>query len=319
MATSEMLDLATQMYRKAAPKILPNAVPSMLVTGASLMFLTKFVLPGLFMTQDIGSTAVQYGEMVISLLIGFFVAVPLLVIGLAYASVLIVQTVQYEMTAEKDTPEPDAKLAANLTGKVAKLLLLILAWGFIPLMAAFVFMAIGSLMQARGAETMENFAAVIAFLGFAIAPFSGIYVIHRFSLAMPVMLIENASPKEAIKRSAHLLKSHRTAGTPLGFTCSLWLLLALIGLSFYFGFGLAIDLSGAVAWIASQSSLGIFREALEIMLEAIPLFVAVWILTPLWAAASSVLYYDRRVRVEAYDIHVLAQAVQITDTDSRSA
>jgi len=56
---------------------------------------------------------------------------------------------------------------------------------------------------------------------------------------------------------------------------------------------------------------------LQKVLELFPLFLAIWIIIPVWCTTTTLLYYERRIRLEGYDILALAQEVWRADRQSR--
>ena len=49
---------------------------------------------------------------------------------------------------------------------------------------------------------------------------------------------------------------------------------------------------------------------LEGMVFGVPTFVSLWLLLPLWSTAMTVLYYDRIVRIEAYDVSLILEDIK---------
>jgi hypothetical protein len=49
----------------------------------------------------------------------------------------------------------------------------------------------------------------------------------------------------------------------------------------------------------------------------VPLFLWVWTLVPIWATTIAIIYYERRIRLEGYDIEALAADVWRTSRQTR--
>ena len=128
-------------------------------------------------------------------------------------------------------------------------------------------------------------------LVFLVIPFIALiaYMIY-WSMAIPVVIVEASKPVEALKRSFNLVRGSwwRVFGITIVVT------LVLVGL------GLVIVLPFALAPRVDAPVLGdVFG-----LLGSIGVAVAV---PPLAAIASTLIYYDLRVRKESYDITTLSQ------------
>jgi hypothetical protein len=60
-----------------------------------------------------------------------------------------------------------------------------------------------------------------------------------------------------------------------------------------------------------------FSPVLVEALGVLPYFLVIWTLMPLWAIATTIIYYDRRIRLEGYDIEALAEDVWRADRSRR--
>jgi hypothetical protein len=43
--------------------------------------------------------------------------------------------------------------------------------------------------------------------------------------------------------------------------------------------------------------------------DLIPPFLIIWTLLPVWASVITIVYYERKIRLEGYDIDVLASEI----------
>jgi hypothetical protein len=116
-----------------------------------------------------------------------------------------------------------------------------------------------------------------------------------FSLALPALLLENKKGTDALGRSYNLIKGRwwRTFG----------LLLA--------GYTLASVISGIVQGILAALMFVAVGDdsALSVVLSGLAGLAGQVITTPFVAALTVVLYFDLRVRKEAFDLQLLAQAM----------
>jgi len=120
----------------------------------------------------------------------------------------------------------------------------------------------------------------------------GIWIYGMWSVAVPALLVERTGPVSALGRSGRLVKGRwwPTAGV---------LIVATI-MTGIVGAVLAALLFG-VASLPSHPSLG-----LAVLVNALSGMISGIITQPFAATVTTILYYDLRVRHEAYDLHVMA-------------
>lgn len=120
----------------------------------------------------------------------------------------------------------------------------------------------------------------------------GIYLTIVWILAMPALMVEDKRGFKALGRSNFLVKDSwwRTFGIVL-----------VVGIFTAIVSGLLPDLlSGAI------ESVGEDNFTLWLVLQNMINALAVIVSAPLWAAVVTVVYYDMRVRKEAFDIEMMA-------------
>ncbi|MEQ1936128.1 MAG: hypothetical protein ABL962_19915, partial [Fimbriimonadaceae bacterium] len=92
-----------------------------------------------------------------------------------------------------------------------------------------------------------------------------------------------------------------------------FILLLLLAAGIGSGIGLLFSFDEFNVWLESSSGADLSTKLLEI----IPTFLAIWLLVPVWAVTTTLIYFERRVRLEGYDIEALAQDVWRNDRDHR--
>jgi hypothetical protein len=158
---------------------------------------------------------------------------------------------------------------------------------------------------------------LIACFAFGVAGGVFLWVFARHALAPAAMVLEGASVGQAVRRSVHLMRRDRVHGSGGGTIWLLFVLLVLLYLLMQFGVGGSLEAVGypetVRGWISGLPLSGVIVEALALL----PTFVVIWTLVPLWSAATTILYYDRRIRLEGYDIEALAEEVWRADKSHR--
>jgi hypothetical protein len=51
--------------------------------------------------------------------------------------------------------------------------------------------------------------------------------------------------------------------------------------------------------------------------DLLPYYLAIWTLIPVWATTLTVIYYERRIRLEGFDIEAMASQIKTDDRASR--
>src|SRR5690606_22865108 len=97
--------------------------------------------------------------------------------------------------------------------------------------------------------------------------------------------------------------------TPNGFwtNLSIFLLVLLAWFIYTVGIGSVFDLLSINGRIIESGWFGSYQDLVLGAVNMMPQFLATWLLMPVAAAAYTGHYFDRRVRLEAYDVKVLTE------------
>jgi len=311
MNSSEVLDTALRIYQRLGLTFLRLTAAPALLCLASIGFIQCFVLPELFLTNANASGGQMIEDVSGALATGIFVGGPLFLLGLAYSSTMVVSLVSDYMIGA--TPDPDA--AASAARSMLPRLFLVnlkefcLATSGIVVSACW--MAFGGYLTSvtRQTDAVAGVVAGTGLIGLAGGGLLFLYVIARDALAAPVAVLEDAGPRIASKRSRELIRKQAYHPVGTGTIWSLYLLLAFIA---------AVLMSGT--WLFAQilsltdrlSALLSFLPAEQVFIRAfelIPTFLVIWTLTPVWATVITIVYYERKIRLEGFDIDLLASEI----------
>lgn len=306
MNASEILEVALEAYRETARIVLRASAPATLVTLAGYAFFWSYAFPLFWSTRDPNNLQTQVGEAAFALLLSIFVAVPIILFGVSYVSAITIQAVADFMVGNVPSPA-SARSAAN---RASPTLLKLLARQ--TLFGGFFFViAVGLLLFSAWLTTSSGVsendlapitAAIAVFtllLALAVAP----AVAVRDTLIPSVAVVENLSAKESIRRGRKLL------GSQIG---SLMMAMALIAFLFLvFGVGLSsLDSQlGIGEWIADTFVGSGLHDLFTAAFGLVPWYVVLWITVPVWSTVATVLYFERRVAQEGFDIEMLSQDV----------
>lgn len=172
--------------------------------------------------------------------------------------------------------------------------LLVLAIAFaVMIVAGILAIPVGLAGAAPWAAT--TYAAVLALLVMAVMA----AVMASFFAIAAAIVVENLGPWAAIRRSHRLARGARWRIVGVVLVSSIIVLLPTLGLAFAVGLGTAMwDVQAAATLSPSQ-----------VILQQFVTIVATALTTPFMVGCITLLYFDRRVRTEGYDLELEANAL----------
>jgi hypothetical protein len=148
-------------------------------------------------------------------------------------------------------------------------------------------------------------SGLIIFGGFLLLVLPAFYFAVVFALAGPVLILENASPTRALRRSWDLVKGNWWR--VFGIILLTYLIAGMIGFVIQVPFGLA----GGTGLLVAQEDAASLSTG-DIALLAFAAAIASAITGPFISGVMSLLYVDRRMRREGLDVTLAATAAQQT-------
>ncbi len=319
MSSSEIIDTAIRIYQQLGWSFLKaTVVPALLIVSA-FAFIIDYILPSFFTTKDAASLSTQFGEVAFAVGLAIVVGGPLVIIGVSTTTAIVAQLVSDFMLG--NVPSIDA--AVRAARRTALNLIRVHFWEFV-LACSGIIVAFGlsilssTLDQTTGRENIvAGLVALLAVLGFSSSGIIFLVVVSRHALAAPISVLEGLRPREASRRSVALMK--RAGHIPSGYGNVWSLYLVMFFLTLLIGAGL----SGFLSLIGFNDRFATMFDNLPLggfLLKAIgllPVFLWVWTIVPVWAATITIIYYERRIRLEGYDIEALAADVWRNDRQTR--
>lgn len=300
MRPTEALDEALRTYRALAPILLRrSAVPAVFVL-ASLLFWTRVFGPRLFTTNSPSNVSAQVGEAGFVLAVGLLVAGPLLVLGVAEATV---QTIALATAYREGRWRGEAAAVAEARRAFRRAfgagLWTFLVAGLVPILAFGTMAGASLLTTVTGqGDATAGILAVIGVVGLIVGFVVALWAVGAYALA-PAACLRGDRPLAACRRSRMLMKGEGRIPSGLGAIWAVYGMLLAASLAESGGFALVL---AYVPFEAVAPGGGLFAETLSL---AAP-FVVAWTLLPLWGCAVAVLDTERRVRKEGYDVELLA-------------
>jgi hypothetical protein len=138
---------------------------------------------------------------------------------------------------------------------------------------------------------------LLTVFGFVLCIVPGVYLAVAFSVATPALLLEGVRGRRALGRSRNLVRGRW------------WAALALLAI----GAILTSIVSGVLTGLVSTVTLTDTgkQTVVAFILTTIAAIVTAVLTTPFKAAYTTVLYFDLRVRKEAFDLQLLAQQIGV--------
>jgi hypothetical protein len=127
----------------------------------------------------------------------------------------------------------------------------------------------------------------------------GILLMIRWSLAVPAKVLENKSSGEAMSRSSELSRGNR------GRIFVIWFLFTVLSI------GVSMLLQWPIQMAAGVSGRGALQHVSVMWRVAslVATFISQCLVGPLATIAFSLVYYDERVRKEAFDLQLMMTTI----------
>jgi len=141
-------------------------------------------------------------------------------------------------------------------------------------------------------------AVVPLTVGFLLCLLPGIWLAVMWSVVLPVLAVERLGPRASLGRSWKLVKTR------------FWPVLGVLALSFLISFVIQIVLSFAV------TAAFLLSDSVAVEIQALMNTISRILVTPFTATVFAVLYFDLRVRKEAFDLQLLTERIGSTGDPS---
>lgn len=308
MESNEILDAAVGAYQNLGGIILRYTAIPTLFCLASVIFVIAYLLPELGVTSDAANVTVQVGEAVGVMAIGLFVAAPLFMLGVSYSSAFICGLVSDFMVGNPADPAYHAKRARELMPRLFGLTVWEVLTALSGLVASALLFMASALLDKQ--DPTSGSAPLVSLLAILAVIFGGIafpFVLLRQALAIPAVVIENLRARAAARRSVELMNSRLYHPSGYNAALGMFALISVVGLFVFSGIWgclQVVDLPGMLRQIFSGAAA---HDFVLQALNSLPWFLTIWILVPIWCTNATILYYERRTRLEGFDIEALAE------------
>jgi hypothetical protein len=142
-------------------------------------------------------------------------------------------------------------------------------------------------------------------------------VLANDALVAPVAVLEDLGPRMAGKRARALMKKAPIHGSGTQAIWTLYPLILFIVCVLYFGILACLAIAGSEGFLTNITSGLPFQPLLLGAFDLLPAFLTIWTVIPVWATTVTMLYFDRRIRLEGFDIEILGRDLARTSHTSR--
>ncbi len=294
MSTSEVLDRTFSLYRDNFLLFAGIAVlPALVGLAFQLLSLLTFVKPILRQDQIPNPAALFsfFGGLPLVLL--FYI--PIYLLGHAPAlgaTTFAVSRVHLERTI---TISGAYKKALRVCGRLVGISLLsaMLSMGpFLALALLIIALAMIAPLTGNAAPGLSGAGVLLGLVSFVPGVIFSILIVLRLSLSVPVCLVEDSRVVASLKRSWLLAK---------GAAWRIFLIYLLLGI-------LGVVLNWALQF-SFRAPVSNFPPLLLQIWEIAAVFVSIVLASPVATIAIALVYFDQRVRKEAFDLQLMMESI----------
>jgi hypothetical protein len=302
LGAGDLIDRAVRLYRRHLFVLIRTAAPPVIVVAAGWILFTLSV-------RRISATG-ETSELFFYIMLGF-AAVVIMIAG--YLFMLVVMggatrtLVAHLLNNEPVTARASYKAVRARFWGLLGASLIVLAWIFASLTAAFIGWEIAAFIFIFGAVALASFgptwlSIITGIIGFLITTFVAVWVfffiVGRVAYVQQVMLVEGKGVLNSVSRSFSLARGNMrrlmamTLFTTFATYSAFMILVVPLG---WYGYLHGIDPWNSEQWPAW------YAVAYSVLAP-----LGAIVLTPVWMLGLSLLYVDERVRHEGYDIELMA-------------
>ncbi|MBL8059964.1 MAG: hypothetical protein JNK63_04515 [Chthonomonas sp.] len=310
MTSGEILNLTTMAFREIGMAILRPTFSAATLVYVAFMMMTQLILPQMFTTRAPHSVSSQVSEVATTVVLGIFTALPILVIGL---SIIITHSVHAtaDYVSNRWVHEGERQARSDQSLKLTMWLTLrtlVFACSGL-LITLFLLLASALLNDIR--PDLSAVAGGIAIFSSVVALAIFLYVLVRHSLAPAAALLENAPNHEAPRRSIQLLRTYRGAGSGDDSIVAIGLSLTLLGLCFWGGIEAIYGTLGVIPWLTNVLGRHWWGEIAMSLATGLPYLFAFWVIVPIYSVGTTLVFFERKIRLEGYDISLLHDELRV--------
>lgn len=317
LTPQEVVDVSIRAYQALAWTFLKRTIVPTLFCVAAWLFVAHY-LGVMFNTKETQPWR-QAGELSIKLAMSLGVALPIFLIGVSWVT-SIITTLTSDWILDR---VPDGTAASNRAMQLLPRMAAAMTREAFACVGAslisVVLLFISQLMPDNGTMGYAGAIAAVGVIGLIIGTLIGVFIFVVHALVPVIVTVEGIPAGRAAKRSRLLISTldHRKTnpGQASLLLLGLVVILAMGGtLGAYSMFEELTQVSQHLTGWMPGTFASVFLLAAW---KLVPVFLVLWLILPIWAIGTVATYYATRVRVEGYDIDLLAADVMQQDKRAR--
>jgi hypothetical protein len=307
MSTSQVLDRTFSLYRNNFVLFLGIALitPALkLVAGmGQLALFGRLVVP---QGGSVDPHVMQ--QFMLRSLIGFGVAIVIYVIGTAFASSATVYAVSMVHLGKSTTIRESYGKIRSIVGRIIGVIARVSFIAFWPILAGYGLILLAGLFALSlgkkigiSGGILVGLTGLLALVLILVGLVWMFIAFCRYALAVPACTLERLPVKASLIRSKFLSKGRK------GGIFLIYILTGIIAIALNYAFEIPALLTGGVAWVSASAQASMAIGALIWVYVAT--FLAGALAGPIATIAIALIYYDERVRKEAFDLQLMMEAI----------
>jgi hypothetical protein len=309
MSTSQVLDRTFFLYRNNFVLFAGIAIITPALRLIALLVQLKFLGAMVMPQQPEAMTPQFFQEIAVRAIIGGVSGTIVYLIGTALASSATAYAVSMVHLGKTTTIAESYRKVKPIFFKILRLLCLVVFFSFGPLILSYVLLfGVGFLATTMAKGGGQQMALAVTMLGVGLISLFGIlaslvwmiYVFCRYAFAVPACTLEKLPASSSLARSRFLTDGAK------------WSVAGLVTLTLIMSAVVAYALEVPALLVNGGSLIPSAKNQLTMLTSVwiyIAQFLAGTITGPITTIALVLMYYDRRVRKEAFDIQLMMEAV----------
>lgn len=167
---------------------------------------------------------------------------------------------------------------------------------FAAVMAVSMVVGIVAAVALPAGGVVAGIVATVLGIGFFVLTFAALATLFA---VVPAVVVERRGPLDALRRSWQLASGARLRIVGVLFVAWLIMMLPMVGVMFIAGMGTAMFDPAAAATLSTG----------QFFFQQIVGFLSSALILPFFVGCMVLLYYDRRIRTEAYDLEMAAEGL----------
>jgi hypothetical protein len=307
-SAGEIIELTERLYRALFRRTAKEAGWTFALLFVATAFFGAVVLPNVFTTRSPNDNMAQAGELTVAILGSVLIAAPMLAIAAAYLTG-ISATLASQLILGDDTDVSAARERASkrlwVIARVIGASLLRLA--LLPAITGS-FLAASAFASSQGGPFALTFSVISIGLFFISALMVPLLLV-RLSLSPLISALEDVPAKDVRLRNRALMRGQWGHSSGLGSVFALAGVCLVLGLLAWGGFALGVSIVQLLADPLIQQLPNLARRAVEGCLSLLAPTLALIFVLPYWSFGLTVIYFDRRVRLEGFDVTTLQEDI----------